>query len=180
MFKLPHELILFDLETTDIDPVVGSIVQIGALRINKNFEIEAEYESYVMPFDDHFNKDALRVNGITPEVLKKGKAVDFKTMVVEFELFCRGCKHLGAWAAHFDIPFLEQQYKKVEREFIFSHRQFDMRPIAVWEMAKAGKPIAYRIDMFLQLLGKKFKGDKHGALADIKNATLLLQHFLKK
>jgi len=180
MFIFPHNLVAIDLETTDIDPVKGSIVQIGAIKLNKQFEIEDEFQTYIMPLDGHFSPEAQKVNKITIELLKENNAPDLNNALGKFELFCHDCTHLGAWAANFDITFLEEQYKKINRKFIFSHRQFDMRPIAMWEMAKIGKSIAYRIDMFLQLLGKKFQGGKHDALNDVRNAIYILQNFRDK
>ena len=179
MFRLPYKLVAIDLETTDLDPEIGSIIQIGAIYVDKSLNIIKKFNKFVLPLDSYRHPKAMAVNKISEETLQKEGIIIHKTLGL-FEFFCCDAQQLAAWGSNFDIPFLKKQYEKIGRKYPFSYRYFDLKSIAIWEMARRGKPMVSGIEKFLKANNLKFNGVAHDALADIENTILLLKSFIKK
>ena len=176
--NLPFNLICIDLETTDLDSHTGSIIQIGAIIVNKDFEIDetsGEFNLYVKPLDSYRNPQSMSVNKISEEVLVN--AMSLNDTLELFENFCDKNKMLASWGVYFDIPFLYAQYKKINRKWPFSHKCFDLKSVAIWESAKDDKPISGGIFSFLKNNNETFDGIQHEALSDIKNAVKILKYY---
>lgn len=174
---LSHNLICIDIETTDIDSKLGSIIQLSAIAVDKNFEpiYAREFNNYIKPLDSYRNIEAMNVNQIPEELLKN--ALTLEESLIMFESFCDGDILLAAWGAYFDIPFLKKQYKKIQRKWPFSYKVLDLKSIAIWESAKRDTPISDGVSRFLKSLNKSFIGQQHNALDDIKNTIEILRCF---
>lgn len=66
-YPLPERFVVFDLETTGLDPAMDEIVEIGAVRVERG-EITASYQALVNP-GRPMPATASAVNGITDEML---------------------------------------------------------------------------------------------------------------
>lgn len=174
--KFPHNLICIDVETTDSDNKLGSIIQLSAIVVNQEFEpIRArEFDMYVQPLDSYRNSKAMAVNKISEEILKTASTL--QEVLEMFESFCDEDNVLASWGAYFDIPFLEKQYEKIYRKYPFSHRCFDLKSVAIWELAKKNISMTSGVSKFLKALNKDFKGVQHNALDDIRNAVEILRY----
>jgi len=173
---LPHNLICVDLETTDSNANVGSIIQLSGIIVDRTFEpvYAREFNEYVCPLDSYRNPKAMEVNKISEEILNTASPL---SVVLEmFESFCDQDNVLASWGNYFDISFLRQQYKKIHRNWPFSNRSFDLKSVAIWEMAKRNIPMSSGVNKFLITLGQKFEGQQHDALDDIKNTVRILKH----
>lgn len=176
MFKFPYKMIAIDLETTDVDPVKGSIIQIGAIALDKELNIIGEFNKFIAPLDKHRNPEAMKVNQISESTLQS--ASNLHQILGLFEAFTGSITQLSAWGAHFDLPFLKKQYEKIGREYSFSYRHFDLKSVALWEMAKKGQPVVSGVKRFLKMNNIEFDGNTHDALADIKNTVKLIKYFI--
>lgn len=174
---LPHNLICIDIETTDTNSKIGSVIQLSAIAVDKNFNFvhAREYDEYIKPLDFHRNSEAMKVNQISEELLKNGLCLHDALEL--FESFCEEDKILASWGAYFDIPFLKVQYDKINRKWPFSYRTFDLKTVAIWESAKRNKPMSSGVSRFLKSLNKKFVGKQHNALDDIRNSIEILRIF---
>lgn len=176
--KLPYKIVAFDTETTDLDPVKGSIVQLGAVIINEDLTIDAKtFETYIKPLDDYRSEKAMEVNGISEKTL--ATAPELNDVLRTFEIWTRGSRVLGAWGTYFDVRFLKEQYKKIDRPYPFDWRDFDIKTVAMWELAKREIATIKGVEDCLKKLGLKFEGNAHSALDDIKNSVRILQECLK-
>lgn len=176
--KLPYKLVCIDLETTDLNPEIGSIIQIGSIIIDENFEIDSRYgqfNEYIKPLDDHRNKKAMEVNQISEEILND--AMSLNEVLELFENFVGENIILAAWGTYFDIPFLRAQYNKINRKWPFNHKWFDLKTIGIWEMSKKDTPMSESLSKFLEVNNLEFEGNTHDALNDIKSAVKLLSSF---
>jgi len=179
MFRLPYKFIAIDLETTDTDSTKGSIIQIGAVYVDKSLNVIKKYNSYVIPLDDYRNPKAMEVNKISEKTLQlEGKMI--YQVLGTFEFFCGDVQQLASWGAHFDLPFLRKQYEKIGRKYPFSYRFFDLKSVAIWEMARRGKPMVSGVSRFMKANNLEFKGVAHDALADIENTISILKSFIDK
>ena len=174
--KLPHKLIAIDLETTDSSPEKGDIIQIGAVIVNEDLSIGETFNSYIKPLSDYRNPRAMEVNKISEETLASApEAIDVMRAFHEFAVKERR-PILAAWGAYFDIPFLKVYHDKIGIGYPFSHKSFDIKSVAIWEMAKrdVGSESA-GLNKYVEYLGLEFKGDAHDALNDILMAVEVLR-----
>lgn len=172
----PHNLICIDIETTDPNPKLGSIIQLSAVAVDKKFDFihTREFNEYIKPLDTYRNSKAMEVNKISEETLKN--AMILPEALELFESFCEEDRVLAAWGAYFDIPFLRAQYEKIYRKWLFHYRTFDLKSIAIWEMAKKNQQISSGVSKFLNALDKEFIGIPHNAIDDIKNSVNILRY----
>lgn len=174
--QFPHNLIAIDIETTDTDSKLGSVIQLSAVVVDKNFEfIKArEFDVHIKPLDSYRNPKAMEVNKISEDTMNN--AFLLSEALEAFESFCDEDNILASWGAYFDIPFLKAQYDKIHREWPFSYRTFDLKTVAIWEFAKRDMPLTSGINRFLIHLNKKFEGTPHNAIDDIRNSVKLLRY----
>ncbi len=174
--NLPYTLVCLDLETTDLDPTIGSVIQIAAIAVDQNFEpIQGrEFNLFVKPLDSYRNPKAMSVNKITEDTLLTGFSLN-DTLEL-FESFCETEYVLASWGTYFDIPFLKEQYKKIGRKWPHGHKTFDLKTVAIWEMAKRNISEQGGVQKMLETLHLQFKGIQHDALDDIKNSVEVLKN----
>lgn len=173
--KLPYKVVAIDLETTGLDKDVASIVELGAVVVNEDLTIAREFRSYIKPLDSFRTEKAMEVNGITEEML--ASAPTLEEVLMKFDRFSAGVRNLGAWGTYFDVQFLKAQYKKIDRQYPYDWRDFDLKTVAMWELGKREMATMKGVEACLKKLGLEFIGDAHSALDDIKNSVRILQHF---
>lgn len=102
--------VVFDLETTGLDPKIGnSIIEIGAVKIC-NGEIIDRYDELINP-NVKLNEDIIRITGITNEMLigkrsEEEAVIDFMKWVGDLPMVAHNAK--------FDLSFLETAYLKYD------------------------------------------------------------------
>ncbi|MCP6727567.1 MAG: 3'-5' exonuclease [Patescibacteria group bacterium] len=176
--KFPHNLICIDIECTDSDSHTGSVIQIGAVIVNKEFTVDktrGEFSMYIKPLDSFRNPQSMAVNKIPEEYLTN--AINLNDALEMFESFCEDDHILACWGTYFDVPFLRAQYTKIGRKWPFGYRCFDLKSAAIWESAKHNKPMTSGVFKFLESIGKDFEGTPHDALSDIKNTVRILEYY---
>jgi DNA polymerase III epsilon subunit-like protein len=173
---LPFRLVCIDIETTDVSSKLGSIIQLSAVVVDNNFEPirTREFNEYIKPLDSYRSCKAMEVNQISEETLKT--ALTLHEALILFESFCEKENILASWGAYFDIPFLKAQYEKINKKWPFSHRTFDLKTVAIWELAKRDIQMTGGVKKILNALNKEFVGIQHDSLDDIKNAVEILRY----
>ncbi len=178
--KLPEKLIALDIESTDSDYQKGSIIQIGAVIVNEDLSLGAEFNTLIKPLDNYHNPDARKVHQITDEMLENAPTI--QDALDAFEKFAHTASPrplLASWGNYFDITFIRETYRKIGRKYQFSYRSLDLKSIAIWEMAKHtpihGEGLSGGVNAFLNALGMQFEGTPHNALHDIKNTMRIIQ-----
>ncbi|MBR5539294.1 MAG: exonuclease domain-containing protein [Clostridia bacterium] len=84
----------------------GEIMQIGAVRLDENFEIDATFSLCVKPhFYKRLNKRVRELTGITKEELME--ADEFPAVFAQFDMFCGENPTLLTWGFD-DVPILRQ------------------------------------------------------------------------
>jgi DNA polymerase III epsilon subunit family exonuclease len=101
------EFVVFDTETTGLDPLCGDrVVEIAAVRMRQGV-CTASFQSMVNPGRD-ISPGAFAVNRISPEMLIDAPLP--AAVYPQFLDFCRGAA-LCAYNAPFDMGFLEQELR---------------------------------------------------------------------
>ncbi|MGA2775582.1 MAG: exonuclease domain-containing protein [Candidatus Omnitrophota bacterium] len=106
------EFVIFDTETTGLEPEAGDrVVEIAALRFKGNNRIST-FQTLLNP-KHPISPAAFAVNNISQEMLKD--APEAETMLPEFLEFIKG-SCLCSYNAGFDLKFLNNELKLINRE----------------------------------------------------------------
>jgi len=179
--KFSFNTICLDIETTDVSNEIGSIIQLGAIYLNDEFEEIDSFSTYIKPLDSHRNQKAMSVNEISEDILAHSPSLTEALELFEnfvFQKLKNNKIRLAAWGAYFDIPFLRMQYKKIHREWPFGHKSIDLKSIAIWELSKRNIPLFGGVEKALKYLNLEFEGRQHDALADINNSVRVLKKII--
>ena len=162
--------IVFDTETTGLDPLAGDrIVEIGAIELVNHIPTGRRFHAYVNP-ERPMSADAARVHGIDDAFLKDKPrfaevAEDFVAFMAEGNLIAHN--------ASFDMSFINAELRRLGRPPISDERVIDTLVLA--RRKHPGSPASldallsrYQIDAARRTL--------HGALLD---AELLAEVYIE-
>lgn len=112
--------VVYDFETTGIDPQNDEIIEIGALKI-ENGKFTDVFTTLVKP-KGLIPLDATKINRITNEMVANCYTIE--QVLGDFYLFCKDCQMVGYNSIAFDSQFLITAAKKVGLDF--SNGQLDV------------------------------------------------------
>lgn len=98
----PEDYIVFDLETTGINPETDDIIEVSALKVSGH-KVTEEFSTLVNP-GRHIPPGATAVNGITDEMVKD--APDIRTVIERFMEFIGDGVLVGHNIHTFDTNFI--------------------------------------------------------------------------
>lgn len=152
--------IVFDTETTGLDPAAGHrVVEIGCVELLNGIPTGKTFHEYIDPERD-MPEDAFRVHGISAAMLE-GKPV-FAAVADAFIAFTAGAK-LVAHNAEFDFRFLNAELAALDLPPLSSERMVDTLVMA--RRRHPGAPAS--LDALCQRYGiDNSRRTKHGALLD--------------
>src|SRR5271154_1598858 len=162
--------IVFDTETTGLDPVQGDrLVEIGAIELVNRFPTGKTFHSYFNPERD-MPDQAMKIHGLTGEFLKDKPLFAHK---VEELIAFLGDAQLVAHNAMFDLGFLNAEMERSGRAAVSRERIIDTLLIARRKHAGG----ANRLDDLCQRYAiNNSRRIKHGALLD---AELLAEVYVE-
>ena len=108
-FALPEEFIVFDLETTGLSPHDCEIIEIGAIKVNRDSGEHITFQALVKP-SILIPSKITHITGITQKMINKD-GEDIKTVIPEFLDFI-GDLRLVAYNARFDMGFINAAVAK--------------------------------------------------------------------
>jgi len=181
-FTLPNPLIVFDVETTGVDPRKHDIIEIGAVFVSKGLDIVGRFQSYCRPYSTERDPEAMGINKIPEETLLEAPGFDACALAFEHvakqvaESHHHGLRsfNLAGWGVRFDYDFIGCSYQKAERAFPFSYHTLDIKSLAIWELAKRGCYLWRKLSGALSALKIQPVGTAHTALADAENTARIL------
>ena len=112
--------VVYDFETTGIDPQNDEIIEIGALKI-ENGKFTDVFTTLVKP-KNLIPLEATKINRITNEMVSNCYTIE--QILGDFYLFCKDCQMVGYNSIAFDSQFLLTAAKKVGLDF--SNGQLDV------------------------------------------------------
>ncbi len=115
-FTTDSKFVVFDIETTGFSPVNDSIIEVGAVKIEKG-EITERYSSFVNPHRS-IPGNITELTSITDEMV--ADAPDIAQVMREFAEFTKGCV-LVAHNANFDVGFMRANAATLEMEFDYCY-----------------------------------------------------------
>lgn len=100
---LPEQFVVFDLETTGLDPLKHEIIEIGAIRVNRDSIHHESFQVLVKP-SKKIPKKITDLTGITQEMVDED-GVPLTQALEEFRQFV-GDLRLVSFNAQFDMAFI--------------------------------------------------------------------------
>ena len=100
---LPERFVVFDLETTGLDPNKHEIIEIGAIRVDRDAEDHQTFQALVRP-SKRVPKKITEITGITDEMVR-ADGMDLADALIGFRDFV-GDLPFVAYNAEFDDAFL--------------------------------------------------------------------------
>jgi DNA polymerase III epsilon subunit family exonuclease len=117
---LPKWFVVFDLETTGLDPK-DEIIEIGAILVNRDSDTHDTFQALVRP-RNKITEESIKYNGITQEMVEKDGG-SLKIALAQFLKFVDG-HPLVAHNAEFDIKFLTAAVNKIQPGTQIKNRVF--------------------------------------------------------
>lgn len=165
--------VVFDLETTGLDPKDGnSIIEIGAVRV-KNNQIIDRFDELIDPGME-LSEEIVRITSITNEMLK-GKSCE-EDVVKRFVEWA-GDEILVAHNAKFDLSFMYMAYLK------YSLGRFNFDVIDTLGLSRFLEPSEKYHNLTVLMDRYKINWDEtkhHRADYDSEGTSLILYEMLKK
>lgn len=105
------DYVIFDIETTGLEPTTNEITEIGALKI-QGTELKNMFSSLIKP-KKPISAEITRLTGIDDKMVKDAPTIN--TVLPQFMDFI-GNSVLIAHNADFDVSFIKEQLKKLNNE----------------------------------------------------------------
>lgn len=119
-----HNMVVFDVETTGLDPLNNEIIEIGAVKIEHG-EMTKTFSVLIKPSIGYIPSEITELTGITWGMVKDCHTIS--QILPDFYLFCEGCD-IVAYNAGFDCKFIANASAKLG--FEFTNRQIDALAMA--------------------------------------------------
>ena len=153
--------IVFDTETTGLDPLTGDrVVEIGCVEILNFIPTGQNFHVYINPERD-MPDAAFRVHGLTQEFLAKHKC--FHEIADEFLAFIGADTKLVAHNAGFDFGFINAELERCGRPLLARERIVDTLALARRRHGFASNKLD---DLCARYGIDNSRRTKHGALLD--------------
>ena len=150
-----NTVVMFDLETTGLDPESCKIIEIGAVKI-KNGSCVETFQTLINP-KEKLSNEIINLTHITDEMLVDAPSIE--EVMPDFYKFVEGCV-LSAYNIGFDAHFLEVIGKELRYKF-------DNPKIDALDIARKNIPSLhnYKLGTVVKALGIELN-NAHRALAD--------------
>lgn len=168
--KIYMREIVFDTETTGLDPREDRVIELGCVELVNRFPTGRSLHYYINPQGRSVHPDALAVHGISDADLADKPT--FPEIADEFIQFIDGAK-LVAHNANFDIGFINAEFERIGQLLIQPDRVIDTLAIA-----RRKHPMGPNtLDALCRRYGiDNSRRTKHGALLD---AELLAEVYIE-
>lgn len=155
---LPEQFVVIDLETTGLDPTKHEIIEIGAVKVNRDSDNHTTFQVFVKP-TKKIPKKITELTSITQEMVEKD-GVALESAMADLVSFIGGLR-LVAYNAEFDMGFLRNAAAR-------SGVVIDNPVSCALKMARRAWPglKSYRLGDVSNPLGRPTDGGAHRALHD--------------
>lgn len=118
------QIAIVDIETSGLSAQLDWILQLSAIKIDRDFNIIDKFDCYIKPDCEYtINPDAQVVHGLTKEFIdKNGQSI--KKVGPEFLKFIEGCDIAGYNSNNFDILRIYKDFSHAGLEFPFENMHF--------------------------------------------------------
>lgn len=143
-------IVVFDIETTGLDPENDQIIELGAVKIENGNVIE-KFSTFVKP-TKRIPYEVVELTGITEDMVADAPPIDL--VIKEFYDFTRGCTISGHNVLGFDIKF-------IRREGAIRNLEFDNPIIDTMKEAQSSRLLKinrFNLSTVVKALGLTLEG----------------------
>lgn len=165
-----NKVLVFDLETTGLDPARNACIEIGAVLLDESLRPIDEYSSLAAPWEGaEIVPKSMAVNRISRDELESAR--DIGTVVGEFHQKFGSAKPLpwlAGWNVWFDVAFLKAHYERTGVTWPFSYHFLDVQSLILFQSKFRGASLSGTVQSML--------GDKqtHRAIDDARQTARVL------
>lgn len=160
-FFIGKTFVIYDLETTGLDPVNSEIIEIGAIKLVDGKTTEA-FSSFVKP-KSRIPDVITKITNITDEMVCDAHPIE--TVILDFYKFTKGTILAGYNNLDFDTKFIQNAGRKVGVEFLNEEQD-----VIVLSRAKLPGLRSYKLSKIAEHLGIELT-NAHRALNDVIATT---------
>ncbi len=175
-FKAVQKVLVIDVESTGLDPIKNSCIEIGAVLLDEELNVLDEYSTLIAPLPGtEINPDSMAVNKISMEELKT--APDYKTVIEEFHKRFSSffpVPTISGWNVWFDVAFLRGLYEKAGKNWPFGHRFLDLQSVVQFFSGFQGVSLEKLVSSLLK------EKQTHRAIDDTRHTAQVLKHLVEK
>lgn len=107
------QIVVFDIETTGLDPATDQIIELGAVKI-ENGNIVEKFSTFVKP-TVKIPFEVSQLTGITQDMVEDAPPIEY--VIKDFYDFTRGCTLSGHNVINFDIKFIKREGENYGYDF---------------------------------------------------------------
>lgn len=122
-YLLDNDVVVFDIETTGLEPSRCEIIEIGAVKLHKG-KISETFETLIKP-RGIIPDEIIELTGITPDMVVDAPSIN--QVMPDFFKFCYGTT-IMAYNIDFDYKFISVFGKK--QGYLFDNKQIDAMYLA--------------------------------------------------
>jgi DNA polymerase-3 subunit epsilon len=163
--ELDRPLIVFDVETTGVDPKHDRIVELAALKIHPDGRREEKCKRFnpLIPIP----VEASRVHGITDEAI--ANEPPFSKVAKSIASFFSGCDLGGFNIVRFDVPLLQAELERSNQKLNLS----DISLVDAYQVFVQKEPRT--LEAAIGFYCQKEHEDAHTALGDVKATVEVIE-----
>ena len=161
-FETPNmtDMVVYDLETTGLNPKTAEIVEIAAHRLSAIGDEVERYYRLVRPPGGHIPQSATRIHGVDTETVKTSPGIEI--VLPEFLGFIQNRILIGHNVAEYDNPILARDLRRyLKRDLSAPH----------YDTLATARRLFPRQRCSMSALAEKFEiehGRLHSALEDVR------------
>lgn len=171
--EIPDEMLVFDVETTGLEPKSHRILEIGAVLFNKADYLKTGEISTFQCFVKHpepISAEITKINGITNEMVMDGHS-EYEALERFFEFV--GARDMYAYNGKFDKDFINAMAKRSS----YSREPVIEEVIDIYKFIKENWEI--KPNYKLTTVAKFLKIDSSGAHRAVKDSVLALHAYIQ-
>lgn len=163
--KQKSDLVFLDIETTGINEDSDEIIEIGAIKVSDDEEIEFHR---LIRADVHIPDEVRKLTGITDEMLRNGTVLE--TSIRDLAVFIREAVLVG-YNLSFDIRFLNKAFSKYSLEPIHN-KTLEL-------MLEAKRRNSFQANYKFKTTLKEYNIEKEPPHRALEDAKLMYQLFIQ-
>lgn len=156
--QLKRPIVFFDLETTGINITKDRIVEISIVKVMPGREDAPEVKTRRVNPEMHIPEEATAIHHITDEDVASQPT--FRQVARSLADYIKGCDIAGFNSNRFDVPMLDEEFRRVGVDFDFHKARFVDVQTIFHKKEPRNLTAAYRFYCDKELTGA------HGAQAD--------------
>ena len=172
-FETPNmaDMVVYDLETTGLNPKTAEIVEIAAHRLSAIGDEVERYYRLVRPPGGHIPESATRIHGIDAETVKPAPGIEM--VLPEFLGFIQDRILIGHNVAEYDNPILARDLRRyLKRDLSVPH----------YDTLATARRLFPRQRCNMSALAEKFEiehGRLHSAIEDVRVNREIFKELIK-